>query len=84
MTESPAEYRTGTDNASEAMEMLIIANFDYAGTDKFISHAKIDGAKKTLCGLFMSERRGQWEFLDIKEPSCKRCKRAIESRNRVI
>ena len=69
--------------------MQTIANFAYAGKNRFVSHV-VDG-DKTLCGMLVKEllKRGEWEFIDheekflgrvIPEPAiigCKKCSRLL-------
>lgn len=49
--------------------MQIIANFSYAGTGKYVSHAVKDN--RTLCGMSVDElfaRRGQeWDYVEEEE-----------------
>ena len=72
--------------------MQTIANFAYAGTNKFVSHA-VNG-DKTLCGMVVEELLGrdEWELIDheenfagrvIREPviiGCKKCSRLLAER----
>jgi hypothetical protein len=66
-----------------------IANFAYAGTDRYVSHA-ING-EKTYCGLVIKDllARSEWEEIDQEENylghrrepvrvGCKRCSRSLE------
>lgn len=55
--------------------MLIIANFDYAGTKKYKTHILLDDETRTACGLYMMERRGDWQVANVDEPDCKKCAR---------
>jgi len=73
--------------------MKTIANFSYAGTKKFVSHAVI--GNKTLCGMYVDEllNRSEWEIIDhemnfmgrvIREPvvvGCKKCLRLLTKPN---
>jgi hypothetical protein len=63
--------------------VMLVGNFDYAGTNKFKSHILLDSEKRTACGLYMSERRGDWQLLDVQEhsdqlPSCLKCRKAAQ------
>lgn len=66
-----------------------IANFAYAGTDRYVSHA-ING-EKTYCGLIIKDlmARSEWEEIEQEENylghrrepvrvGCKRCSRSLE------
>jgi|SaaInlStandDraft_3_1057020.scaffolds.fasta_scaffold66551_3 hypothetical protein len=50
-----------------------IANWNYAGTQKFISHKLKDDEETTLCGLKWSKLRGDWQIFYYPYPSCKKC-----------
>jgi len=74
--------------------MQIIANFSYAGTSKYVSHAVESG--RTLCGMSADElidRIGQeWEYIEEEEylnithkhsasdVGCVKCKRLLTKR----
>jgi hypothetical protein len=70
--------------------MIVIANFAYAGTDKFVSHAVMLSFEKpphTLCGMDvygLLNRVGQeWEVEELKGSlivGCKKCNRHLERR----
>lgn len=49
--------------------MQIIANFSYAGTGKYVSHAVVDN--RTLCGMSVTvlfARKGQeWDYVEEEE-----------------
>jgi hypothetical protein len=60
---------------------MLTANFDHAGSNKFISHLIDDwNPHHTRCGLPLEQLRGQWEMLDNKKqlPSCKNCLRSLK------
>jgi hypothetical protein len=64
--------------------MQIVGNWNYAGTQKFISHALNDDGSHTLCGMNVSElmaRRGQqWEEDDSENCGCAKCNRHLTKR----
>jgi len=70
--------------------MLIVGNWNYAGTNKFVSHAvmlSFTKEPKTLCGMDVYEllnRAGQqWETEETNEPNavgCVKCKRHLTKR----
>lgn len=70
--------------------MLIIANWNYAGISKFVSHAvmlSLTNEPKTLCGMNTYElltREGQqWETDETNEPrpvGCKKCIKKLEGK----
>jgi hypothetical protein len=47
-----------------------IANFAYAGTNKYVTHAINEETDKTFCGMdiqeLMSRQTGEWEIIDGK------------------
>lgn len=57
--------------------MLTIGNYNYAGTDKFVSHAMDEECRGTLCGMHAFDlltRVGQeWDFGESEIIGCKRC-----------
>lgn len=72
--------------------MKLIANFAYAGTDKFVSYL-LDG-DKTLCGMEwedLKNRPAEWEEIELTSrfmgvtttepmiPGCIKCQRAQQS-----
>lgn len=74
---------------STRLSIRTLANFAYAGTNRFVSHA-ING-DKTYCGLVIRElmSRGEWEEIEQEENylghrrepvivGCKRCSRCLE------
>ena len=70
--------------------MITIANFSYAGTNKYVSHAVMLSLTKkpiTLCGMDVYEllnRVGQeWETIETNEPhavGCRKCLRLLTQR----
>lgn len=42
-------------------EWTLWGNFNLAGTNKFITHLVAGDGRKTLCGLNMMKRRGDWQ-----------------------
>lgn len=46
---------------------VAIANFAYAGTNKYVTHAITDDETKTLCGMDVDElierKTGEWELI---------------------
>ena len=72
--------------------MLTIANFSYAGTNKYVSHAvmlSLVNKPVTLCGMDVYEllnRVGQeWETIETNEPhavGCSKCLRHLTQRAR--
>jgi len=65
--------------------MQIVGNWNYAGTQKFISHALNADGSRTLCGMNVSElmaRRGQqWEEDDTENCGCAKCNRHLTKRS---
>ena len=57
-------------------KIFFIANWNHAGTQKFISHQLHDDEETTLCGLKWSELKGDWQLVDVKKPNCVRCERS--------
>lgn len=62
-----------------------IANFRYAGTGQFVTHAVNEQISETLCGMDFHElqsRDGQeWEYDETNEPNavgCKKCLKKME------
>jgi hypothetical protein len=64
--------------------MQIVGNWNYAGTQKFVSHALNADGSRTLCGMNVSElmaRRGQqWEEDDTENCGCAKCNRHLTKR----
>lgn len=74
--------------------MQIIANFSYAGTSKYVSHAVESG--HTLCGLVVEELFGrvgqEWDYVDeetflnithkhsARDVGCVKCLRLLTKR----
>jgi len=57
-----------------------IANFDLAGTNKFIAHELDETEERTLCGLFWKDLKGQWEETGqtaYEFPGCLRCQTVL-------
>lgn len=54
--------------------MLIIGNYDLAGTEKFVSHLLRDDEQTTYCGLKFSKLKGDWQFEESSEFGCMRCR----------
>jgi len=65
-------------------EMQIVGNWNYAGTQKFISHALNADGSHTLCGMnvgeLMSRRGQQWEEDDTENCGCAKCNRHLTKR----
>jgi hypothetical protein len=74
---------------STRQSIRTLANFAYAGTNRFVSHA-ING-DKTYCGFVIRDLklRGEWEEIEQEENylgrrrepvivGCKRCSRSLE------
>ncbi len=61
----------------EKQKVLIMANFEHAGTERFVSHAMMANETITLCGLSLQDRPGQWEAVEVKQPSCSKCQKAL-------
>lgn len=65
--------------------MLIISNFAYAGTSKYVSHAvMLCEVPVTLCGMDVNDLRNrigqEWELQETNEPSsvgCLKCLRHL-------
>jgi hypothetical protein len=64
--------------------MQVVGNWNYAGTQKFVSHALNADGSRTLCGMSVSElmaRRGQqWEESDSESCGCAKCRRHLTPR----
>ena len=74
--------------------MQIIANFSYAGTSKYVSHAAEND--RTLCGMdtkeLLARSRQEWEYveeetflnithkLSARDVGCKKCSRLLTPR----
>lgn len=64
-------------------EMLLIANWDYAGSNRFALHA-VDETRHmaTMCGLRLEEpryRMGDWQYEMGDTPGCLNCVRVLKS-----
>ncbi len=59
---------------------IIVGNFDYTGTDKFVSHKLFDFSDVALCGLRINWSKGDWQTIEVPKPSCKKCARRAERR----
>lgn len=68
--------------------MLIISNFAYAGTSKYVSHAvalcDVNKVPVTLCGMDVNDLRNrigqEWELQETSEPQsvgCLKCLRHL-------
>jgi hypothetical protein len=63
------------------MKYVIVGNWSYAGTNKFVSHAVAQDRKKTLCGMdiaeLMSRKGQQWEEDESAEFGCLKCRKKL-------
>lgn len=57
-------------------------NYLYAGTGKFKTHAVVEDALYSVCGVGISG--GQWEMTDRKSPTCKRCEKYLRDNETFI
>jgi hypothetical protein len=57
-----------------AKQILTIGNYDLAGTSRFITHMLTSDEKKTLCGLIVSNLRGDWQETDGNTIGCLKCR----------
>ncbi len=58
--------------------MLVICNYDLAGTNKCVTHALTEDEKKTICGLVVSKLRGDWQETGGTEFGCLSCRKIIQ------